>query len=165
MPTSSGRNYGAKQGLLLLQGPEHMPQMHCSLYAYCATLLFGCRPLRWLSHRSGRQPKMYVKPEAAVTVFELLMMSGVSPETFWAIKKHRNNKFYYTVASCWFFLWVLYYDAQIRERQVFSVSLTHLGIWSATLPVFTFCYIHRKAIPVPTKLLKMTIISLKPFIS
>ena len=33
---------------------------------------------------------------------------GVSPETCWAIKKHWNNKFYYTVASCWFFLWVLY---------------------------------------------------------
>jgi hypothetical protein len=27
-------------------------------------------PLRWLSHRSGnRQPKTYVKPEAAITVF------------------------------------------------------------------------------------------------
>jgi hypothetical protein len=46
----------------------------------------------------------YVKPEATVTVFELLMMGGVSPETCWAIKKHWNNKFYYTVASCWFFL-------------------------------------------------------------
>jgi len=32
-------------------------------------------------HRSGQQPKMYVKPEAAITVFELLMMGGVSPET------------------------------------------------------------------------------------
>jgi len=39
-------------------------------------------PLRWLSHRSGnRQPKTYVKPEIAITVFELLMMGGVSPET------------------------------------------------------------------------------------
>jgi len=38
-------------------------------------------PLRWLSHRSGRQPKRYIKPEAAITVFELLMMGGVSPET------------------------------------------------------------------------------------
>jgi hypothetical protein len=37
--------------------------------------------LRWLSHRSGRQPKTYVKPEAAITVFELLMMGGVWPET------------------------------------------------------------------------------------
>jgi hypothetical protein len=44
------------------------------------------------------------KAEAAITVFELLMMSGVSPETFCAIKKHLNNKFYYTAASCWFFL-------------------------------------------------------------
>jgi hypothetical protein len=34
-----------------------------------------------LSHRSGnRQPKMYVKPEAAIRVFKLLMMGGVSPE-------------------------------------------------------------------------------------
>jgi hypothetical protein len=34
------------------------------------------------------------------------MMSGVSPETCWVIKKHWNNKLYYTVASYWFFLWV-----------------------------------------------------------
>jgi len=47
------------------------------------------------------------KTKAAITVFELLMMGGVLPETCWAIKKHWNNKFYYTVASCWFFLWDL----------------------------------------------------------
>jgi hypothetical protein len=45
-----------------------------------------------------------VKPEAAIKVFELLMMGGVTPETRSAIKKHWNNKFYYTVTSCWFFL-------------------------------------------------------------
>jgi len=28
-----------------------------------------------------RQPQTYVKPEATITVFELLMMSGVSLET------------------------------------------------------------------------------------
>jgi len=33
--------------------------------------------LRWLSHRSGPQPKTYVKPEVEITVFELLMMGGV----------------------------------------------------------------------------------------
>ena len=65
----------------------------------------GCWPMRWLSHRIGRQPKTYVKPEAANKVFELLMMGGVSPETCWAIKKHWNKKFYYTVASWWLFLW------------------------------------------------------------
>jgi len=57
-----------------------------------------------LSHDSCRQPQTYVKPEAAITVFELLMMSGVSLETCWAIKKQWNNKFYYTVASGWLFL-------------------------------------------------------------
>jgi hypothetical protein len=31
---------------------------------------------------SCRQPQTYVKPEAAITVFELLMMSGLSLETF-----------------------------------------------------------------------------------
>jgi hypothetical protein len=30
----------------------------------------------------GQQPQTYVKPEAANTVFELLMMSDVSLETF-----------------------------------------------------------------------------------
>jgi len=56
---------------------------------------------------SCRQPQTYVKPEAAITVFELLLMSGVPLETRWAIKKHWNNKFYYTVASCWLFLYDL----------------------------------------------------------
>jgi hypothetical protein len=62
--------------------------------------IFGCRPLP--SQRPAT--KKYVKPEAAITVFELLIMGGLSPETFGAIKKHWNNKFYYTVTSCWFFL-------------------------------------------------------------
>jgi hypothetical protein len=48
----------------------------------------------------GLVTKMYVKPEAAVTVFELLMMGGVLPKTCCAIKKHWNNKLYYTIASC-----------------------------------------------------------------
>jgi hypothetical protein len=36
---------------------------------------------------SGRQPQTYVKPEAAITVFELMMMSGVSLETCLAMNK------------------------------------------------------------------------------
>jgi hypothetical protein len=43
--------------------------------------MYCCLLLSWLRRRSGRQPKTYVKPEAANTVFELLMMGGVSPET------------------------------------------------------------------------------------
>jgi hypothetical protein len=45
------------------------------------------------------------------------MMGGVSPETCWAVKKHWNNKFYYTGASCWFFLWDFYYYAWIHEHR------------------------------------------------
>jgi hypothetical protein len=47
----------------------------------------GCRQLSWLSHDSCRQPQTYVKSEAAITVCELLMMSGVSLETCWSINK------------------------------------------------------------------------------
>jgi hypothetical protein len=97
-----------------------------------------------MSHHSGRQPKMCVKPEAAITVLELLMMGGVSPETCRAIKKHWNNKSYYTFASCSFFLWVLYYDARIHERQV-SVMVCRLHSWykplTADWPMLTVSYL------------------------
>jgi hypothetical protein len=63
-----------------------------------------------------------VKPQVAITVFELLMMSGVSPETCWAFKKNWNNKLYYTVASCSFFLLILYYYARIHEHQTYFHS-------------------------------------------
>jgi len=43
------------------------------------------------------------------------MMGGVSPETCWAVKKHWNNKFFYTVASCWFFLWDNRWVARTRN--------------------------------------------------
>ena len=35
------------------------------------------------------------------------MMSGVPLETRWAFNKLWNNKFYYKVASCWYFYWVI----------------------------------------------------------
>jgi len=47
-------------------------------------------------------------------------MGDMSLETCRAIKKHWNNKVYYTVASCWFFLRDLYYDARIHGHQVYN---------------------------------------------
>jgi hypothetical protein len=80
---------------------------NCSLWFYIRFWLPAAAMTEFpLSHCSGRHPKTYVKPEAAITVFESVMMGGVSPETCWAIKKHWNNEFYYTVTSFWFFLWV-----------------------------------------------------------
>jgi hypothetical protein len=67
-------------------------------------ILYSCNYIQWHSHDSCRHPQTYVKPEAAITVFELLMMSSVSLETWWEIKKHWNNEFYYMVPSCWLFL-------------------------------------------------------------
>ena len=49
--------------------------------------------------------------------FRLLIMGGVSPETCWASYKYGIIKFWYIVASCWIFLYELYYDARIHEHQ------------------------------------------------
>jgi hypothetical protein len=72
----------------------------------------------YATHSSCRQPQTSVKPEAAITVFELLMMRDVLPKHVEQLKKHENNKFYYTVASCWLFRYDLHYNAQINEHQV-----------------------------------------------
>jgi len=53
------------------------------------------------------------------------MMNGVSLETCWAIKKHWNNKFYYTVASCWLFLW---------DVSVNSVTVLHSSTFPTVAP-------------------------------
>jgi hypothetical protein len=58
------------------------------------------------------------------------MMRGVSLETCWAIDKHWNNKFYYTVTSCWLFLYDLYYDARIHEHQVYQTSTCLVDVFS-----------------------------------
>jgi len=85
---------------------QELKNSNYSLWFYIRLWLSAAVMAEWacpLSHDSCRQPQTYVKPEAVMTVFELLMMSGVSLETCWAIKKHRNNIFYYTVANFGYF--------------------------------------------------------------
>ena len=117
--------------------------------------------LRWLSHRSGnRQPKTYVKREATITVFELLMMGGVSPETCWAINKHWNNKFYHTVASCWFFLWDLWGGLlAVHLRSLTPVDLLAVHLRSLT-PVDLLA-VHLRSLT-PVDLLAVHLRSLTP---
>jgi hypothetical protein len=50
--------------------------------------------------------------------FRPLMMVDVAPETCWASYKYEIMKFWYIVATCWIFLYGLYYDARIHEHQV-----------------------------------------------
>jgi hypothetical protein len=57
------------------------------------------------------------------------MINGVSLETCWAFTKQWNIKFYYTVASCWLFLYDFYYDARIHEHHIYWEYL-RLGAFS-----------------------------------
>jgi len=76
------------------------------------TYVSGCRPLRWLSH---------VKTEPAITVFELLMMGGVSPKHVEQLmnigiinsitRSHLVGSFYEFYAS------ILPYHAQITSTR------------------------------------------------
>jgi len=83
----------------------------CRLWFYIRFWLPVAAAIAETSQRQS-ETKNVCKTRGCNYSFELLMMGGVSPETCWSIKKHWNNKFYYTLASCYFFLWELYYDAR-----------------------------------------------------
>ena len=75
---------------------QELKNCNCSLWFYIRLWFLAAVMAEWaLSAHSAMT--------AAITIFELLMMGGVSLETCWTIKKHWNNKFYYTVASCFYF--------------------------------------------------------------
>jgi len=104
---------------------------NCSFWFYIRFWL----PVAAMAEPSQRPVTTNVcKTRGCNSSFELLMMGGVSSETCWAIKKLWNNKFYYTVASCWFFKWILYNDARIHEHHVTNKAqcikyfLINLGI-------------------------------------
>jgi hypothetical protein len=63
--------------------------------------------------------------------FRLLVMGGVSPETCWASYKYGIIKLWYIIASCWIFLYELYYDAWIHDHQI-SVFFVYCLILKAT---------------------------------
>jgi hypothetical protein len=57
------------------------------------------------------------------------MMGGMLPETCWASYKYGIIKFWYIVASCWIFLYELYYNVRIHERQV-TCRLFYVTVYS-----------------------------------
>ena len=73
--------------------------------------------------------------------FRLLMMGGVSPKTFWASWKYGIIKVWYTVASCWIFLYELYYGFSYVE-----------GCWTCCWWTLsgTYCAWERPATTCPT---------------
>ena len=130
---------------IYLDTPPIIRNSKTAIAASSFTYVFGCRSLRWLSYRSGRQLKIYVKPEAAMAVFELLMMGGLSPETCWAIKKHWNNKFYCTVASCWLFLWIY-----IMMHGSMNIKYIYIYIYIYIYSFIVLCDKHQLPLPVGT---------------
>jgi hypothetical protein len=78
---------------------------------------------------STRQTTFHVyKTRGCYCSFRLLMMGGVSPETCWASYKYGIINFWYTVASCWIYLFELYYDARIHEHQVQPINRSLNGV-------------------------------------
>jgi len=72
---------GAQTTVSTASGTCHTVTATCSYRGRVGTGL----SVLWVAV-SGRQPQTYIKPDAADTVFELLMMSDVSLETCWKIK-------------------------------------------------------------------------------
>jgi hypothetical protein len=66
----------------------------------------------------GRCQALCLTTRGCQCSFRLLMMGGVSPETCWPSYKYGIIKFWYTVASCWIFLYEVYsyYDARIHKH-------------------------------------------------
>jgi hypothetical protein len=66
-------------------------------------------------HTSSNLPR--IKSRGCQSSFRLLILGHVSPETRWATYKYGIIKFLYIVASCWIFLYELYYDARTHKHQ------------------------------------------------
>jgi hypothetical protein len=98
---------------------------------------YGDRPLPSLSGKFhfplrlgyGRSPHGYINQRLHIEL-QLLMMSGVPLETCLAFNKLWNNKFYYKVASCWYFCWVIY-DTRSWISNIFCLLflVLHRTLW------------------------------------
>jgi hypothetical protein len=66
------------------------------------------------------------------------MMGDVSPETCWASYKCKIIKFWYIVASCWIFLYKLYYDARTHKHQ-YSINITIITVVLVYMSITCCC--------------------------
>ena len=81
------------------------------------------------NYTSNNLPCMKIR--ACQCSFRLMMMGGVSPETCWALCKYGIIKFWYIFASCWNFLYELYYDALwcITMHGLTNVKFIHIFLF------------------------------------
>jgi len=111
-----------------------MHQNFIVTYLYEVQHVSGDTPPIIRSPKLHRQPLVFHvwKTRGCQCSFRLLMMGGVSSETWWASYKYGIIKFWYNVASCWIFLYELYYDARIHEHQGYIPNRNKLRNTSAT---------------------------------
>ena len=82
--------------------------------------------VRWELPVTTRPTTLHVcKTRGCQCSFRLLMIGDVSPETCWA--SYKIIQFWHIIASCWIFLYELYYDARIHEHQEAAVGWTVKG--------------------------------------
>jgi len=89
--------------------------------------------LRWLSHRSGLQPKTYVKPKDAITVFERLIMGGLPPKHFEQLKKN----IWIINSNTWLHLVGSFYEVHVTMHGSMNIKRTALILYN-TLTIYTF---------------------------
>ena len=78
-----------------------------------------------------------VKPEAATTVIELLMMGGKTPETCWAVNKRQDNKLEH--CCIWLVIYLKCYHNALQMTSPFWVSqfLKIITCWNPVVRIFT----------------------------
>ena len=90
-----------------------------------------------LSLDNGRSPYAYVNQSLQLQL-ELLMMSGMPLETWWAFNKRWNDKFYYKVASCWLF-WLIH-TAMHGSMNIKYTYMPNFKCWFSLLIVAKHFY-------------------------
>jgi hypothetical protein len=94
----------------------------------------------WQRPPTTRPTAFYVwKTRGCQCSFRLLMMGGVSPETYWASYKYGIIKFWYIVASCWIFFMnctVMHGSMNIKFTNIYwtSCNLLHLKLSAYSRP-------------------------------
>ena len=107
---------------------------NCSLWFYIRLWL----PVAAMAQPSQQPATINVcKTRGCNYIFELLMMGGVTPETCWAIKKHCNNKFYYTVAF-FFRIFVMTASRKFRSPKyvVTFLNKNNVVVFDGILKIF-----------------------------
>ena len=109
----------------------HHQEPKTALAAHCA----------WQRPPTTRPTTFHVwKTRGCQWSFRLLMMGGVSPKTCWASYEYGIIKFWYTVASCWIFLYEAIGQSAYSRTRVNGLSSDLVcPFWNRTVFRQAYC--------------------------